>query len=442
MFNTDESHAGFAANAYARTNGFGCVCTNYQIGTYKLVNSIACAYAERSPVIVISGSPGLKEKRTNTQFEVFKSITRSAYVLDNLSLAGFVIDKAFEELNYYKQPVYLELPRDLISKPINYDVYKLGTPKLPKTNTLFLEECIKEVIEKINQSARPIIVAGVELARYNLGNDLLRFIEEFNIPFITEVSSKSVIGERHQLFSGMYSSTNRDLVDKSDCVIMLGVILEELLVLNKDVVVCNIEETRVDNHYYRDIQFQDFCHMLFKQNINKFFGITRNQETTEFTSTNAKITVDTFVRKINAILTKNMIVVSDAEASLKVACNLHTPYQNQFISPAFYASTGFAIPGALGVQLAKSNMRPIVITTSSACRNSLPELSTCLQFNMNPIIFVLKAPKDTWQYNNIRALFGQGNGMEVTTELELDEACTQAMVSKELFVVSVCVPKL
>ena len=60
--NTDENHAGFAADAYARVNGIGCVCATYNIGALKLCNSIAGAYAERSPVVVIAGSPGIKER--------------------------------------------------------------------------------------------------------------------------------------------------------------------------------------------------------------------------------------------------------------------------------------------------------------------------------------------------------------------------------------------
>ena len=60
--NTDESNAGFAADAYARVHGIGCVCATYNVGALKLCNAIAGAYAEKSPVVVISGSPGMKER--------------------------------------------------------------------------------------------------------------------------------------------------------------------------------------------------------------------------------------------------------------------------------------------------------------------------------------------------------------------------------------------
>src|SRR3954454_25194755 len=80
---TREDCAGFAADAYARVNGMGAVCFTYCVGGLSLCNSVAGAYAEKSPVVVISGSPGLGErthdpllhhkvKDFDTQAEVFR----------------------------------------------------------------------------------------------------------------------------------------------------------------------------------------------------------------------------------------------------------------------------------------------------------------------------------------------------------------------------------
>ena len=54
-----EPSLGFAADAAARMNlGLGVAAVTYGVGGFNLVNSIACAYAEKSPVVVISGAPG------------------------------------------------------------------------------------------------------------------------------------------------------------------------------------------------------------------------------------------------------------------------------------------------------------------------------------------------------------------------------------------------
>ena len=83
---TREDCAGYAADGYARIQGMGAVCVTYCVGGLSLCNSIAGAFAEKSAVVVISGAPGVDERRSNpllhhrvrdfnTQREVFEKIT-------------------------------------------------------------------------------------------------------------------------------------------------------------------------------------------------------------------------------------------------------------------------------------------------------------------------------------------------------------------------------
>src|SRR5450755_2152073 len=48
---THEPGAGFAADAYSRINGIGLVCVTYCVGGLNVLNAIAGAYAEKSPVV-------------------------------------------------------------------------------------------------------------------------------------------------------------------------------------------------------------------------------------------------------------------------------------------------------------------------------------------------------------------------------------------------------
>src|SRR4051812_35136370 len=125
---TREDSAGFAADAYARVSGLGCVCVTYCVGGLSLCNSIAGAYAEKSPVIVLSGSPGVSERARNpllhhkvkdfdTQFEVFQKITAASAVLDRPETAFSEIDRVLAAAVRYKRPVYLEIPRDQTHAP-------------------------------------------------------------------------------------------------------------------------------------------------------------------------------------------------------------------------------------------------------------------------------------------------------------------------------------
>ena len=122
---TREDCAGFAADAYARIKGLGCVAVTYCVGGLSCCNSIAGAYAEKSPVVVLSGSPGMSERERNpllhhkvkefeTQLEVFEKITVASAVLNDPMSAFSEIDRVLSAAMRYKRPVYLELPRDCV----------------------------------------------------------------------------------------------------------------------------------------------------------------------------------------------------------------------------------------------------------------------------------------------------------------------------------------
>jgi TPP-dependent 2-oxoacid decarboxylase len=55
-------------------------------------------------------------------------------------------------LKHYKQPIYIELPRDIADQPLRYDVYRQGTPVEVATDEENLEEAFSEVQTWIQQS--------------------------------------------------------------------------------------------------------------------------------------------------------------------------------------------------------------------------------------------------------------------------------------------------
>jgi indolepyruvate decarboxylase len=475
--NTDENHSGFAADAYARVKGIGCVCVTYNVGALKLANAVACAYAERSPLVVISGSPGMKERNQGVllhhmvrsfecQKEIFENITCATVVLDDPNTAGFKIDQAFEALKYHKQPIYIELPRDIADKTINYDVYRQGTPESPKSDKENLQESLSEVIGWITSAEKPVILAGVQLARYGLGQELIRFAEKTNIPVAATMLSKSIVDETHPLFLGIYAGTAsqkqvRKAIEDSDCLLMLGVLLTDMTLAfrpskfgKRNTISVTVEGLKVRNHTYTDVVFKDFCETLFKTELPKSNGIKLEAKVKkpQFVAKEADITTARFFEKINAMLTDSMTVVADIGDSLFGTIDLNVPNRNGFLSPAFYTSMGFAIPAALGAHTARPECRPIVLVGDGAFQMSCTELSTIVARGLNPIVFVLDNNGYTterflldgkfndvwaWDYHKITQLLRGGEGFEVKTEIELENAIAKALISDKLTIISV-----
>ncbi|MFY9346978.1 MAG: thiamine pyrophosphate-binding protein, partial [Orrella sp.] len=121
---SDEQGAGFAADAYARRRGFGVVAITYGVGGLKVANSTGQAYAEQSPVLIISGAPGILESQTHamihhkvrsfdSQLKVFQELTCAQAMIDNPVTACQQIDAVIAQILLHKRPGYIELPRDL-----------------------------------------------------------------------------------------------------------------------------------------------------------------------------------------------------------------------------------------------------------------------------------------------------------------------------------------
>jgi indolepyruvate decarboxylase len=238
----DEQGAGFAADAYARLRGLGVVCVTYCVGGLKIANTTAGAFAEKSPVVVISGAPGMKEREKNpllhhkvrefdTQKKVFEQITVASTVLGDAQTAFQEIDRVLHAALRYKRPVYIELPRDMLNVPgvAHHTPAEIHTASDPDA----LREAVQEAAGMINESERPVILVDVEVHRFGLQEEVLRLLEATQIPFATTILGKSVINELHPLYLGVYEGAMgidsvRQTVESSDCLIMLGTFMTDI----------------------------------------------------------------------------------------------------------------------------------------------------------------------------------------------------------------------
>lgn len=458
----DEAGAAFAADGYARVNGYSCVLATYNVGALKLVNAIAGAYAEHAPIVVISGAPGVQERNSkftphhfcnafNLQEEIFKKITCAQAIIKDHWTTREQIDHAFNCMRRYKQPIYIEIPRDMVNVHI---IPSLMASKLPLSDNESLEDALQETIDWINSSKNPVILAGVQLARYGLGDELIKFAEKYNIPIASTVLSKSIVNETHPCYAGVYSGKNsqpnvKELVEGSDCLLMLGEVLTEATIgytlyeafQKRQMITCLIDGLKIKNHTYQDVLFKDFCNELFKADLK-----IRNKQTfvkisNLYTPTNAKLTNVRLFEKINSILNENFVVISDVgDALLGAADLITTQINNSFLGPAYYLSMGYAIPAALGVKLAK-DCRPIVIVGDGSFQMSSAEIGVMSKLGQNPIIFVMNNRGYTterlmldgpfndipdWKYEKICDVMG-GQGFKVENELELELAVEKAL---------------
>lgn len=469
---TREDSAGFAADAYARLNGLGCVCVTYCVGGLSTCNSIAGAYAEKSPVVVLTGSPGLSERARNpmlhhkvrdfsTQYEVFRQITAASAILDDPLTAFREIDRVLAAAVRYKRPVYLEVPRDLVNARMIAPHTPL--PAIPPSDPDALREALDEASAMIKRAKRPVILADVEVHRFGLQGEVLKLAEETGMPIASTILGKSVVPEAHPQFAGVYEGAMgrqevTDLVEGSDCLLMLGCFLTDInlgiFTAKLDPARCidaTSESIKISYHSYADVRLDDFIAGLRERELTP--------ERTPFVKRPARherwvpeagapVTVARLFKRLDLLLDEGMVVIADIGDSLFGAADLSMTRGTDFVSPAYYTSMGFALPACVGVGKATPARRSLVIVGDGAFQMTGMELSTVVRQRLNPIVVVLNNHGYTterfllegsfndiqeWQFHKIPEVLGAGLGLEVRTEDELDAALGRAMANADSF---------
>ena len=481
--NTDENHSGFAADAYARIAGTGCLLVTYSVGASKVINAVQCAFAERSPMVVISGAPGLSERHEgfllhhmvntfDSQQKLFAEITCANVAIDDPATAPRLIDAAFRAMRENLRPIYIEIPRDVVKMEIPDAAIAAPAPAADNpTDKEDLAACISEISAWLAFSQRPVILAGVETARCGLSEKLIKFAEAHRIPVALALHSKSLINEDHPLFAGIYGGTASNdatikLVEESDCLLILGDIRTDMALnfqpakfKKPQVIEATIDQIRVRSHSYPAIRFQDFCNALFQipgtprpePSVPGGFPLPAwNPESGK------AITTAVLLSAINHHLSAKLAVIADVGDVMFGASDLHIHSSYAFLSPAYYTSMGSAIPGAVGVAFARPGVLPVVLVGDGAFQMSCTELSTLVRYKKSAIVVVLNNDGYTteryllegdfndlpmWNYDRIVDVIGGGTGWVIRTESDLSAALDTALKCGGVHVLNVHVDR-
>lgn len=465
---TREDCAGFAADAYARVHGMSALCVTYCVGGLSVCNSIAGAYAEKSPVVMITGSPGLRERIHNpllhhmvrnfrTQYDVFEKLTCAGTEINDPLDAFSEIDRVLATCDRFKRPVYIEIPRDMVHvRPQAGPRYK--QPEL-RSDSLALNEAVEETAARIAKAQQPVLLLGVEIHRFGLQEEAVRLAEESGIPMAATMLGKGVVAETHPLYMGLYEGAlGREEVTKyveaSDCVLMLGTFMTDINLgiytaeLNlPDCIYVTSEQCRIGYHHYHDVRLVDFVRALAARKprpTNSIPPAPTEFGKQPFTLQPAeRITVTRLMERLDEQLEDGTVVIADVGDALFGATELTTRGKTEFISPAYYTSMGFAVPAALGVNVARPDARVVAIVGDGAFQMTGMELSNLVRHRFPTIVIVLDNkgygterllhPGDwrfndihPWQYHRLPEVLGGGKGYLIRTEGEFDQALNTA----------------
>ena len=319
-------------------------------------------------------------------------------------------------------------------------------------------EAIAETRERLAVATKPVILAGVEIHRFGLQDQLLKLAESCDIPISTTMLGKSVVSERHPLFIGLYEGAigNAEVtrfVEDSDLVLMLGAFLSDINLgiytakLDPDrCVYATSEELRISHHHYHHVGLKEYIEGLtatdlksVKHAIPASLTSSREPEQTGDSDSVQPLRTSRMMAALNRRIDSESIVVADVGDSLFSATELTFHDRGDFLSPAYYTSMGFSVPAALGAATARPKHRVVVLVGDGAFQMTGQELSTLIAKGHAPVIILLDnhgygteryLHAGDWKYNEINrwnycellSVYGGGVGHLVSTEGEFEDA--------------------
>ena len=473
-----EPGVGFAADAAARyRQGLGVAVVTYGAGAFNLVNAVAGAYAERSPVVVIAGAPGAQERAAGfllhhqartvgTQLAVYREITCDQAVLDDPATAPAMIARVLRSAREQSLPVYIEFPRDLVGAETG------AVPVLPRRSAdrAALAECADEILARLDSARKPVMIVDVEIRRYGIERETAKLARALGLPVVTTFMGRGLLEQASDVLAGTYMGAAGDpaiskLVEEADAVLLLGVILSDTnFALSqrqfdaRRVIMAFGRRVTIGHHIYQDIPIEDLVNALARRAAKRTRRAVKRRPLRYprgLKHDDAAIAPSDVATAINDLFDHHgkMPMVSDIGDCLFIAMEVDN---TKLAAPGYYAGMGFGVPGGFGVAAAMG-LRPLVLVGDGAFQMTGWELGNCRRYGLDPIVVLLNNQSwemlrvfqpesrfnnlDDWHFADIAASLG-GEGQRVATRRDLAAALERAVKRRGRFsLVEVMLPR-
>jgi len=469
----NELNAAYAADGYARIRGIGAFATTFGVGELSAINGVAGAFAERVPVVAITGSPATINFRTRPllhhtlgdyqiPLRMYEKITVAATQLSSGETAPVEIDRVLSACLASQLPVYISIPADVVMMPCSRPRAFIF-PSPIASDAEALREAIKEALVMLDKSQKPVVIGDVELIRFKLQKEFACLLEKTGFPYVTMMLGKTVLSEHHPQFIGLFEGDRsrdfvRNRVESADCVLQLGVALTDFNtggftthLDDSNTIRANIRSVKIKHHFYENVSLRDFILGLTEKlslrdratlEIQSATNGCVHRRTEPYQSEAAKpITIKRFFDRVSHYLEDNSIVLAETGVSLFSAAETLMPAGATFIGQSFYGSIGYTVGATLGVGMAAQGCPVVLFIGDGSFQVTCQDVSTIIRQKLKCVIFLINNDGYTiervvcdrpyndiqpWRYHKLTEVFGGGPGIDVRTEGELEDALAKA----------------
>lgn len=428
-----EQAASMAAISYAQyRNGLGACLVTTGCGGTNALTGVLHAYQDNIPVVYISGQCNRSEMMRTAKSHVrnigmqeadivpmVSGITKYAVTVMEPENAVYCIDKAiYLATRGRKGPVWLDIPLDVQEAEIEPDKIKRFDPsEMPEMKMEPTVEEIAEVKKAFAESKRPIVIMGAGIRDAESVKEFNDFIHKYRLPVAGTRRGWDIIPRSDDLHMGVVDIRgNRSAamaVQNADFVLVLGSRLSLVTTgYNYDlfargankVIAVDIDE---DEHNKGTVRIDCVINSDIKAFLSRLVDLTipphdewlakcghwkeiLTDSVYDVEETESGIGKAAFTRIMSEYLPDDAVTVTDAGASTEIPMQslLYRSDNQRYIGSANQCEMGFALPGVIGVSIARGKKESCCITGDGSLQMNIQELQTCVTQNLPVKIFV------------------------------------------------------
>jgi acetolactate synthase-1/2/3 large subunit len=237
-----ETGGAIAAQAQADLTGHPGAClTTLGPGLASAMNGLACAWLERSPIVLFSDSHAERDHGRYLHQDLDHHGLAGAVVKRTERLrpqtAVKVIDRAITTaMRGQPGPVHLDCPGDVLGAAASVPPTSAKSTRVQRLTVGDVDHsapasALKRLKGLLAKARKPILLVGVGARRAADARSLDALCRERGVPAMVTYKAKGVVPDRHPWFAGVFmnASIDRAVVASADLIICLGLDPVELL---------------------------------------------------------------------------------------------------------------------------------------------------------------------------------------------------------------------
>ena len=435
-----EGGAAYMADGYSRGSlKFGVALGIGGPGVSNMVNAVAAAYSDRSPVLVVAGNtPNTLEGVGSFQDsgptgvddrDLFLPMTVFTEVIPDKTLVGSYVRKAVKAMKGFEnRPAFISMPRDMQLTSMDYDYEPVEIVDSPRILDTVAASKVPEIL---GSATHLTILAGNGAVRSGATDAIVAFANEHHVPVVSTARAKGVIPEDNAMSMGVFGvsgslwgnqvvmGNETAAMPRSDVLLVLGATLNENnthgwlpeFVPSKKLIRVDINPNNVlgkeyDEHFVTgDVRtFMEWLQANFGEHGDKLQSTLSDRElrveavrqTPYFeqaenrTSDDVPIKPQRVITELRAVAPRDTVLVADSGAHTYLSYHNWTCYNpNEFIMLSTTGPMGYGVAVTIGAKFARPNQPHCAIVGDGSLLMHGMEIHTAARYKVPMVIVVI-----------------------------------------------------